>query len=168
MHTKNVRRSITLIISFLLCLSLTACGFHLKETTELPAAFKQVSLQGISIERNFGRVLRDAFTDARSDLQANSTHSTKLTISNLEEKRQVAAYNFDRTVRQYLLYMKFDYTLEANGKKVGTYPVNIDATLNYDSDFVLGEQEEERLIRHELRGDAARLILLRFKSIAQQ
>lgn len=168
MHTKHIRRSITLTISFLLCLSLTACGFHLKETTELPAALKQVSLQGLSIERNFGRVLRDAFTDARSDLQANKTHPTKLTISNLEEKRRVAAYNFDRTVRQYLLYMKFDYTLEANGKKVGTYPVNIDAILNYDSDFVLGEQEEESLIRHELRRDAARLILLRFKSVAQQ
>jgi len=92
---------------------------------------------------------------------------TKLTINNLEEKRRVAAYNFDRTVRQYLLYMKFDYTLEADGKKLATYPVNIDAILNYDSDFVLGEQEEERLIRHELRKDAARLVLLRFKSIAQ-
>ena len=56
---------------------------------------------------------------------------------------------------------------EANGKKLGTYPVNIDATLNYDSDFVLGEQEEERLIRQDLRRDAARLIVLRFKSVAK-
>lgn len=167
MYTKSVRQSITLVISFLLCLSLTGCGFHLRETTELPAALKQVSLQGLGTENNFGRVLRDAFTDARSDLKAGTTHPTKLIISNLEEKRRVAAYNFDRTVRQYLLYMKFDYTLEANGKKVGTHSVNIDATLNYDSDFVLGEQEEERLIRNELRRDAARLVLLRFKSIAQ-
>lgn len=168
MHTKYFGRPMMPVISLLLCFSLAGCGFHLRETTELPAAFKQVSLQGINIERDFGRVLRDTFTDARSDLQANNSHPTKLTISNLEEKRRVAAYNFDRTVRQYMLYMKFDYTLEANGKKVGTYPVNIDATLNYDSDFVLGEQEEERLIRHELRRDAARLILLRFRSIARQ
>ena len=167
MVSNILKRSGILVIGGLLCLSLTACGFKLKETTELPTAFQQVSLQGISIERNFGRALKDAFTDARSDLQANNTHPTKLTISDLEEKRRVAAYNFDRTVRQYLLYMKFDYTLEANGKKLGTYPVNIDATLNYDSDFVLGEQEEERLIRQELRKDAARLILLRFKSLAQ-
>ena len=100
-------RSGTLMISFLLCLTLTACGFHLKETTELPPAFQKVSVQGISIERNFGRVLRNAFIDARSDLQANSDHPTKLTISNLQESRRVAAYNFDRTVRQYLLFMKF-------------------------------------------------------------
>ena len=160
------KRSGSLIISFLLCLTLTACGFHLKETTELPAAFKKVSIQGISIERNFGRALRNAFTDARSDLQAGSNHSTKLTISNLEEGKRIAAYNFDRTVRQYLLFMKLEYTLESDGKKLGTYPINIDSTLNYDSDFVLGEQEEERLIRDELRRDAARLILLRFKSVA--
>jgi len=167
MPIKKIRRSGTLILSLMLCASLTACGFHLKETTELPAQFKQVSLKGINIERNFGRVLKDAFTDARSDLQVNNTLPTKLTISNLEEKRRVAAYNFDRTVRQYLLYMKFDYTLEADGKKPATYPVNIDAILNYDSDFVLGEQEEERLIRDELRKNAARLVLLRFKSIAR-
>ena len=158
MHVRNFKRFKMPIISLLLGLSLTACGFHLKKTAELPAGFKQVSLQGIGIERNFGRVLKDAFTDARSDLQANGSQPTKLTISNLEEKRRVAAYNFDRTVRQYLLYMKFDYTLEANGKKLGTFPVNIDAILNYDSDFVLGEQEEQRLIRHDLRKDAARLI----------
>ena len=166
MNINYFRRSGTLIFSFLLCLTLTACGFHLKETIELPTAYKNVSLQGIGIERNFGRILRDTFTDARSDLQANANHPTKLTISNLEEGRRVAAYNFDRTVRQYLLFMKFQYTLEADGKKLGTFPINIDSTLNYDSDFVLGEQEEERLIRDELRRDAARLILLRFKSVA--
>ena len=167
MLIKSFKPFWTLFFSSLLCLMLTACGFHLKETTELPKDFQQVSLQGIGIERNFGRVLRDTFTDARSDLQLNSKLATKLTISNLVEGRRVAAYNFDRTVRQYLLFMKFDYTLEANGKKLGTYPVNIDATLNYDSDFVLGEQEEERLIRQDLRRDAARLIVLRFKSVAK-
>lgn len=168
MYTKNVRRSVALVSSLLVCISLSACGFHLKETTQLPAEFKAVSLQGISIERNFGRVLRDAFTDARSDLQANDTHPTKLIISDLEENRRVAAYNFDRTVRQYQLNMKFDYTLMVAGKAQGPYPVNIDAALNYDSDFLLGEQEEERLIRFGLRKDAARLVLLRFKSLAQK
>lgn len=167
MSTNYFRRLGTLIVSCLLCLTLTACGFHLKETTELPEAFKKVSVQGISIERNFGRILRYAFMEARSELKADNSHPTKLTISNLVESRRIAAYNFDRTVRQYLLFMTFDYTLESNGKKLGTYKVNIDSTLNYDSDFVLGEQEEERLIRKDLRRDAARLILLRFKSIAK-
>ena len=168
MNSKKLARFGTFFTSALLLVSLAGCGFHLRETTELPTAFKKVSLQGIGIERNFGRVLRNAFVDARSDLQANNTHPTKLTISRLEENRRVSAYNSDRTVRQYLLYMKFAYTLEANGKVLGTYPVNIDATLNYDSDFVLGEQAEERTIRDGLRKDAARLILLRFKSLANQ
>ena len=162
-----IRQAVLVTLGCMLCLTLTACGFHLKETTELPAAFKQVSVQGISIERNFGRELRNAFIDARSELQVNDKHSTKLTIKNLEEGKRIAAYNFDRTVRQYLLFMKLEYTLEANGQKLGTYPINIDSTLNYDSDFVLGEQEEERLIREQLRRDAARLILLRFKSVAK-
>jgi len=72
MTVKKRGRSGTIIFSLLLCVGLTACGFHLKETIELSPQFKQVSLQGINIERNFGRVLKDAFTDARSDLQANS------------------------------------------------------------------------------------------------
>ena len=89
MYSHTVRQPATLVISLLLCLSLTACGFHLKETTALPSSLQKISLQGIGIKRNFGRVLRDTFTDARSDLQADNSHPTKLTISNLEEGRRV-------------------------------------------------------------------------------
>lgn len=156
----------TMILSALLCLSLSACGFKLRETTELPTAYQEVSLKGLSVEKDFGRVLKDAFTDARSNLLVNGSSDTQLVISGLEESKRTASYDADLDVRQYLLYLLFDYKIVVNGKTVATQRVKLDKTMNYDADFILGKQEEELQIRQALREDAARLILLRLKSLS--
>ena len=156
----------TMILSALLCLSLSACGFKLRETTELPTAYQEVSLKGLSVEKDFGRVLKDAFTDARSNLLVNGSSDTQLVISDLEESKRTASYDADLDVRQYLLYLLFDYKIVVNGKTVATQRVKLDKTMNYDADFILGKQEEELQIRQALREDAARLILLRLKSLS--
>lgn len=155
----------TLVGSLVLCLILSACGFQLRETTQLPPEFQQVGLQGSGIDKGFGRVLRDAFVDARSSLKSDSSLTTQLIISNLEEDDRVASYDANLDVRQYLLFILFDYQIKVNGKVVATQRIRLDKTMNYDSDFVLGKQEEEEQIRKVLREDAARLILLRLKSI---
>lgn len=156
----------TVLLSGVLCLALIGCGFKLRETTELPPGLQKIGLSGLSIERNFGRILRDSFTDARSHLTANSKLPTQLVISNLEEDRRVASYAADLSVRQYLLFILFDYSIVVDGKTLFTQRVKLDKTMIYDADFVLGKQEEERQIRKSLREDAARLILLRVKSLS--
>lgn len=156
----------TIFLSIVLCLALTACGFHLRETTELPDSLQQVKLEGISIDSGFGRVLKDSFTDARSDLASNNKSNTQLQITGLDENRRTASFDADLDVRQYLLYILFDYTIVVDGKTLATQRIKLDKTMNYDADYILGKQEEEQQIRKALREDAARLILLRLKSLS--
>lgn len=162
----RVAQSGTIFLSIVLCLALTACGFHLRETTELPDTFQEVSLKGISVDKGFGRVLKDSFTDARSNLSIGGQSKTQLVISDLEEDKRTASYDADLDVRQYLLYLLFDYKIVVDGKTVATQRVKLDKTMNYDADYILGKQEEELQIRKALREDAARLILLRLKSLS--
>lgn len=162
MRRLHIRHS---ILSAVLCLSLSACGFQLRETTELPAQYQQVGLSGVSFDQDFGRVLKDAFTDARSQLVTAGKLPAQLRISNLDEGERVASYDSELSVRQYLLYLLFDYEIVVDGKTRVTQRIRLDKTMNYDADFVLGKQEEEDQIRKSLREDAARLILLRLKSL---
>lgn len=154
-------------LGLLLALSvlISACGFNLRETQPLSEVMQQVGLKGIKSDSDFGSVLKIAFTDARSQLIENGDLPAQLNISDLEESRRVLSYDTDLEVRQYLLYMKFSYSIIVNGKQHGPYLLNLDNTLNYDADYVLGKQEEQRTIRKALRENAARLILLRLKSI---
>lgn len=155
----------TIFLSAVLCLVLSACGFHLRETTELPTAYQQVSLKGLSVDQGFGLVLKDAFTDARSELVVDGKSETQLIISGLDEDKRVASYDSQLSVRQYLLFLMLDYRVMVNGKEVAKQRIKLDKTMNYDADYVLGKQEEEGQIRKALRQDAARLILLRLKSL---
>ena len=154
-------------LGLLLALSvlISACGFNLRETQALPEAMQRVGLKGIKADTGFGGVLKIAFTDARSQLLENGDLPTQLSITELDESRRVLSYDADLEVRQYLLYMRFSYSITVNGKQYGPYLLNLDNTLNYDADYVLGKQEEQRTIRKALRENAARLILLRLKSI---
>ena len=166
MITSPLKRSGTVAFSLLLCFFMTACGLHLKGTTILPSSLKQVSLAGIDINGDFGRALRTTFAGARSNLQVNNESATVLTISRLVEERKASAFNSNRTVSQYLLTMSFQYSLQSDGKNLGTFPVSLDTTHNYDSSYVLGEVEESEQLREGLRKDAARLILQKLVNLA--
>lgn len=155
-----------LVTSIALCLALSACGFKLRETTQLPTEYQLIGLQGSGLDNGLGRVLQDAFVDARSGLRSDAGLTTQLVISNLDEGRRVASYDANLDVRQYLIFILFDYQIVVDGKTLAKQRIRLDKTMNYDSDFVLGKQEEENQIRKALREDAARLILLRLKSIA--
>ncbi|PWQ99124.1 LPS assembly lipoprotein LptE [Leucothrix pacifica] len=156
----------TISLSVVLLLALTACGFHLRETTALPDTLQQVKLEGISTGSGFGRVLKDSFTDARSNLSTRSKSNTRLVISRLSEDRRTASFDADLDVRQYMLFILFDYKIIIDGKTVASDQVKLDKTMNYDADYVLGKREEASQIRKALREDAARLILLKLKSLA--
>ena len=161
----RLTRLSTLVGSVALCLTLSACGFQLRETTQLPTEYQQIGLQGNDLENGLGDVLRDAFIDARSELRNDKGLTTQLIISNLSEDDRVASYDADLDVRQYLIFLLFDYEIVVDGKALAKQRIRLDKTMNYDSDYVLGKQEEEDQIRKTLRQDAARLILLRLKSI---
>lgn len=156
------------IICFIISL-LSACtggGFHLRGNVPLPSLFQTMALQGIAVDTDFALALRKAFEDSGHELQlsTNNEHA-RLVIIDYQEGKRVVGYGRSREVREFLLFITFDYEVRAaNGKQLlPMQRLQVDKTQIYDSEFVLGKTEEERVIRQDLRADLARKILVRLR-----
>lgn len=157
---------------FLLLLVITglmACGshgFHLRDDMPLPERFQAIFVEGLGNDA-FRRQLKDKIEEQGGRLvESKDQATTILTISEFMQGKRVSGYGENREVRQYLIFLKMNYRLlDAKTRKelFSKARINIDKTQIYDSAFVLGKVEEERLISKELRKDAARQILIKLR-----
>ena len=141
-------------------------GFHLRGNVALPDTYKRVYMQGEKLDSQFGDALKRAFEVAGSELVSEPSRATAiLEIDDYEEGKKVAGYGANREVRQYLIFLRFNYSVrQRDGRKLlTTRRINLDKIQIYDSAFVLGKIEEERLIKEDLRENAARQITLRLR-----
>jgi LPS-assembly lipoprotein len=150
---------------------LSACtggNFHLRGKADLPVVFQTMMLQGLAIDSAFALALRKAFENTGSELRlvpSNNQHESLLYITNYQEGKRVVGYGKNREVREFLIFTRLDYEVRAKGGG-GLLPkqrLQVDKTQIYDSEFVLGKTEEERLIREDLRDDLARQVLIRLR-----
>ena len=163
-------------LAFLIILSLAGCStansFHLRKPVQLSNQYKSIKVQGLPHDGNFFKILKLRFNEAgvlvfQHPDKAFAT--TTMGIQNLREGKRVVAYDSERRAREYLVFLKFDYTLsKGNGKHSETYRINLDRSFLYDANFVLGKREEERKIHESLYKEAARLILLNLKSLVSR
>ncbi len=158
------------IVGLLAVLTVSGCSgesFHLRGSVALQDGYQRLYLQGEPVDGLFGKALQRALQEAGSELVENPENATAiLKVSNYKEGKRVAGYGKDREVREFLIYLNFDYLVQS----VNTHRVllknsliNLDKLQIYDSAFVLGKIEEERLIKEDLRKNAARQILLRLQ-----
>jgi len=151
---------------------LSACtggNFHLRGKASLPVVFQTMTLQGLAVDSAFALALRKAFEDAGSELRLvhsnDRQHDSLLHITNYQEGKRVVGYGKNREVREFLIFTRFDYEVRAKGGGIllPKQRLQVDKTQIYDSEFVLGKTEEERLIREDLRDDLSRQVLIRLR-----
>lgn len=159
------------IILFGVLALLQSCSFHLRETTPLAKAFKQLQIVGATENNALYNALQTAIEEAGGQVDASS--KAQIRLSNIREGKRIAAYNSERKARIYLLYLKLNYAIfveSATGEKNSFVPrqrINLDKTFLYDANFALGKVKEEEQIRESLYAEAARLILLRIRSASR-
>ncbi len=164
-------KSYFLIISLASLFFIQACsngsGFHLRNKVTLADKYKSVTVQGLERNSQQFKALKSALQEAGSvvvQYPDKALTSSTLKIKNLREGKRVVAYTSERKVREYLLFLKFDYALINNkNNSTSKNKINLDRAFLYDVNFVLGKTEEERLIRNTMYTEAARLILLKMK-----
>lgn len=144
----------------------TGSGFHLRGKADLPTVFQTMTLQGVASDSNFALAMRKAFEGAGHELLLiPSNEHTLLAITNYQEGKRVVGYGKNREVREFLIFIALDYEVRAKNGEVllPKQRLQVDKTQIYDSEFVLGKTEEERLIRKDLRDDLARKVLIRLR-----
>ena len=163
------------IIGLLVVLTVSGCSgesFRLRGSVALQEGYQRLYLQGEPFDGLFGKALQRALEEVGSELVENLDKATAIVkLDNYKEGKRVAGYGKDREVREYLIFLNFDYLIQSvNIKSVKSHRVllkkskiNLDKLQIYDSAFVLGKIEEERLIKEDLRKNAARQIILRLQ-----
>ena len=161
-----------LMLTLLLLQACSGNGFHLRESVALTPQNKLIYLQNLPAENEFSDVFEAVLEEAGGALVETATEaSSVIDFRSYEQGRRVVAYTSDRRAREYLLFLKFAYSISDsvtahNKKRLEKLPkrrVNIDRTYLYDPDFALGKAEEEKQVIKTLYEEAARLILLRLK-----
>lgn len=151
---------------------LSACtggNFHLRGKADLPVVFQTMMLQGLAIDSAFTLALRKAFENTGNELRlipsADHQEESLLYITNYQEGKRVVGYGKNREVREFLIFTRLDYEVRVKdgGILLPKQRLQVDKTQIYDSEFVLGKTEEERLIREDLRDDLARQVLIRLR-----
>lgn len=145
-------------------------GFHLRKNIELAPQYSKIQLQGLASDSEFITIFSDALSEAGGDIVSEDELSNStIVFSKFEEGRRVIAYTSERRAREYLLYLKVEYSIRPNINKDTQNPsllkkrINIDRSYLYDPDFALGKAEEEKKVKQALYEEATRLILLRLK-----
>ncbi|MCF6190882.1 MAG: hypothetical protein L3J51_10405 [Cocleimonas sp.] len=152
-----------LLISILLLQACSGNSFQLRKELNLPKMYQRIQVDNISYEHDFVQAFELALEESDGKLVEKA--ATVIKINNYREGKRIVAYTKERKAREFLLYLKFGYTIsmsgQVSGKETKNQRINLDRIFVYDADFALGKAEEEKKIRQELYKEAARLILLK-------
>ena len=148
-------------MSILLLQACSGNSFHLRKELDLPKIYQRIQVDNISYEHNLIKAFELALEESGGQLLAKAPTIVK--INNLREGKRTVAYTKERKAREFLLYLKFGYTISMLGKETKNQRISLDRIFVYDADFALGKAEEEDKIRQELYKEAARLMLLKLQ-----
>ncbi|AHE67183.1 LPS assembly lipoprotein LptE [Legionella oakridgensis] len=151
-------------LTCLLLLLLTGCGFHLRGMVDMPPWLDRVAIINQSEHRELEQLLAEQLQAYHVDVSSDpaSAHYW-LFLQNDSFQQQIASVSSSTTPRQYQLIYTVQFKLQqAKGKEIipsGQLVITRQLTVN--SDRILGSDEEEAIIKREMRRDAALQMLYR-------
>ena len=163
-------RAVAVSILSLCCLSLVACGFHLRGAYQLPVQMQQTyvdaSNQNSELVRSLKRSLKanDIETlDSKQNAQAT------LRIFNETNQKRVISVDAQGRAREYQLIYKVSVSLNTDDDAVKMDAQNLELSRDFlfDTEDVLGKGREEATLIKDMQQDMVRLIMLRIQALAR-
>ena len=155
----TIRMMLTLAAS----LAITACGFHLRGSYEMPAGLHALTLT----TPGSSAALRDelALTLGRAHVSTDGG-DTELEVTRELLTKQTTTVDSRAKAAEYTLIYSVDYRLQPTGSKI---PGAIQSLIlrrgyQYDTTNIVGKNTEEETLVQELRRDAAHQIVRQLRS----
>ncbi len=164
MH-KKFRLFIGVLVVSLLTL-LQGCGFQLRGAAELPPSISPLYLQGVGEHDPLRRDLRQIFEGANIQLATDrSKASSILHITKQEQDRRVLSVDSRGKVVEYEIHQALEFELlDADGASLmERQSVGSQRTYENPETGILGKNQEEKLLRRDLRLDLVRRIAYRIQ-----
>ena len=150
------------VVTGLLLLVLTACGFHLRGQLDLPPALASTYIESNGADSNLIKRLRSSLLGNGVVVTANRSEATAiLRILRDSYDRRVLSVGGGRKIREYEIHYAVQFELvELGGDPlVAPQTVELFRDYTYDEDDILGKQGEEASIRKDMIREAGDRIL---------
>jgi LPS-assembly lipoprotein len=146
--------------TFMLCIFLSACGYHLRGQIELPEQMKAVYLQGASqpLFEKFASLLRAGQAEL---VDAREKAGVIVKISKDRVTRRTLSLSETGRATEFEIYYELFYQLETPDGKPISDEQRLELSRAYFNDQVdiLGRENEERVIRDELYRQAVQSMI---------
>lgn len=150
---------------------LQGCGFHLRGFVDMPAWLNRVDV----IVENAHRELRPILIESLHSYHISTCDITSdanylLIVDKDEYKESISSVSSSTTSRQYeLTYIVYFKLISSKGVEliIPTY-VTITRQITTNNDRILGSNQEEELIKGEMRREAALQMLFRISRMSKQ
>jgi LPS-assembly lipoprotein len=159
-------KSILILVFFVF---ISGCGYHLRESIDLPEALRNIHLEGGSgqLQRIIKRTLRSSNSRLVDDPK-----DAGLIVKIVKEKfrRRVLSLGANGRANEYELEYSLDFVLlDFEGKSLSEkQQIEISRDYFNDQEDILGKNDEEELIRNEMYRQVVQSILNRSRIVLEQ
>lgn len=144
-------------IMILCTLVLAGCGFHLRGFVSMPKNLHDVAIVIESANRDLAPMLKEQFNayHIRVSPDLDNAHYW-LIIEQDKEEQHITSVSSSTTPRQYQMNYQVTFKFQqANGKEIiPSTRVNTTRQITINSNRILGSNDEENILKHEMRKDA--------------
>ncbi len=149
--------------------SVAGCGFQLRGTVEFPAHLQPLQVTGLDIHDPLRRELLALLRTQGVQLSEHAEQAqARLHLQGLKEHRRVLSVGADARVSEYEITTVLTYAVSPlpTVQRVRTEQLSVSREYAHDPAGVLGQSEQERLLREDMQRDMLRLLLYRLQQQA--
>jgi LPS-assembly lipoprotein len=163
-------RSLHLFSLLIMAFVLTACGFHLRGSYDLPDHLSPLYLDKESMSLLLYKELRSTIRASGAELSEDATTAASvLTVANERRTRDVISVDTLGRAREYRLIYRLSFSLQASGESViENSEIDLNRNLLFNPEAVLGVAEETERVYRDMIRDSAGQILLRLQALKSQ
>ena len=152
------------IVPLILTLFLSACGFHLRGTCNLPSWLNNIAIISENNDKQFVSIMKSRLEGSR--IQINSEPSRAqywLIVNEVNLQQQIISVGSSTNPRQYTLTLTVVYVLKTRKGQDLAPPgrISVSRQLTLNNDRILGSKDEESILIGEMKQDAVTQIIYR-------
>ena len=151
----------------LLVLLVSACGFRLQGSTELPAEVRRVHVVVSDELTPFAVELREALTRNGATLvRTPGSADAVVRVGRDVTGRRVLSVSARNTPEEFEVFYAVDYSIDRAGQEVvPTQTLELTRSFTFDEADLLAKDREEDILREALARDIAGLVVRRLGSL---
>lgn len=146
-----------------LCLTLIACGFHLRGASEF--AFKSIYING---QTQINKPLKKSLTANGVEVIATTgTAEMEIDLMKEESEKRILSLSGDGVVREYELYYRVIYRTKSAQETLWSQPQVVEARrdFSYSDANLLAKQNEEKQLNLNMQKDVMNNIVRRLSKL---